>query len=32
LAKHLRITGIVQGVGYRAAFATTAQALQLSAG
>jgi acylphosphatase len=30
LAKHLRIAGIVQGVGYRAAFAAKARALQLS--
>lgn len=30
MAKHLRIAGVVQGVGYRAAFATTAHALQLS--
>lgn len=30
MAKHLSITGKVQGVGYRAWFAAQAQALQLS--
>lgn len=30
MAKHLTITGIVQGVGYRASFAARANALQLS--
>jgi acylphosphatase len=30
LAKHLRISGTVQGVGYRAAFSSKAQALGLS--
>jgi acylphosphatase len=30
LARHLRIVGIVQGVGYRAAFARKADALKLS--
>ena len=30
MATRLRITGLVQGVGYRAAFAAQAQALQLS--
>jgi acylphosphatase len=29
LTKHLRIAGLVQGVGYRAAFARRAQALKL---
>lgn len=29
-ARHLRITGMVQGVGYRAAFEHEARALQLS--
>jgi acylphosphatase len=30
MAKHLSITGIVQGVGYRASFMAQAQALRLS--
>jgi acylphosphatase len=30
LAKHLSITGVVQGVGYRYAFRTEARALKLS--
>jgi acylphosphatase len=30
MAKHLHITGLVQGVGYRASFAALADALQLS--
>ena len=30
MAKHLRITGLVQGVGYRATFARQARALSLS--
>ena len=30
MARHLQITGIVQGVGYRAAFARKADALRLS--
>lgn len=30
MAKHLRITGIVQGVGYRAAFEREARALGLT--
>jgi acylphosphatase len=30
MAKHLRITGLVQGVGYRATFARQARALGLS--
>jgi len=30
LAKHLHIVGVVQGVGYRAAFARKAAALKLS--
>jgi acylphosphatase len=30
LAKHLQIVGIVQGVGYRAAFKAQARALKLS--
>lgn len=30
MAIHLRITGIVQGVGYRASFAARARAMQLS--
>lgn len=30
MAKHLSITGIVQGVGYRASFQAQAQALKLS--
>jgi acylphosphatase len=30
MAKHLRITGTVQGVGYRAGFAAQAQSLGLS--
>lgn len=30
MAKHLRIVGIVQGVGYRASFEAQARALQLS--
>jgi acylphosphatase len=30
MAKHLRITGVVQGVGYRASFDTQANALRLS--
>jgi len=30
MAKHLRINGMVQGVGYRASFAARAQALKLS--
>jgi len=30
LAKHLNITGLVQGVGYRASFAARARALKLS--
>lgn len=30
MAKHLHITGIVQGVGYRAAFARKADSLRLS--
>lgn len=30
MAKHLVITGVVQGVGYRAAFETRARALELS--
>ena len=30
MAKHLNIVGVVQGVGYRAAFADQAQALRLS--
>ncbi|MDB5727377.1 MAG: acylphosphatase [Noviherbaspirillum sp.] len=30
MAKHLRITGVVQGVGYRASFEARARALKLS--
>jgi acylphosphatase len=30
MAKHLRIVGIVQGVGYRASFETRARALRLA--
>lgn len=30
MAKHLRITGVVQGVGYRASFERQARALRLS--
>lgn len=30
MAKHLRIAGLVQGVGYRASFEAQARALQLS--
>ncbi|WP_332776592.1 acylphosphatase [Polaromonas sp.] len=30
MAKHLRIAGLVQGIGYRAAFAAQAHALKLS--
>ena len=30
MSTHLRITGLVQGVGYRAAFAAQARALKLS--
>jgi acylphosphatase len=30
MAKHLRIVGLVQGVGYRASFEAQARALQLS--
>ncbi len=30
MAKHLRITGVVQGVGYRASFDAQANALRLS--
>ena len=30
MAKHLNITGLVQGVGYRASFAARARALKLS--
>lgn len=30
MAKHLRITGVVQGVGYRASFEHQARALRLS--
>lgn len=30
MAKHLRIVGVVQGVGYRASFEAQARALQLS--
>ncbi|HEY3047938.1 MAG TPA: acylphosphatase [Polaromonas sp.] len=30
MAKHLRIVGLVQGIGYRAAFAEQAHALKLS--